>query len=99
MVFPSRAWPGLLDDPYRHALEYRWVSRAICVDKTDAAKVLGRIRRQLFAKRKTIAAMLKEIMTNEASALMGSDAANKAVDADMALQELGSDLVDRTSVV
>ena len=32
-------------------------------------------------------------MTNEASVLMDSDAANKALDADAALQELGSDLV------
>ncbi|OPF90822.1 Type IV secretion system protein virB4 [Rhodopseudomonas palustris] len=93
MGFPSQTWPGLLDDLNRLAFDYRWVTRAICLDKTDAAKVLGRIRRQWFAKRKSIAAMLKEIMTNEASALMDSDAANKAVDADMALQELGSDLV------
>ncbi len=93
MGFPSQTWPGLLDDLNRLAFDYRWVTRAICMDKTDAAKVLGRIRRQWFAKRKSIAAMLKEIMTNEASALMDSDAANKAVDADLALQELGSDLV------
>ena len=93
MGFPSQTWPGLLDDLNRLAFDYRWVTRAICMDKTDAARVLGRIRRQWFAKRKSIAAMLKEIMTNEASALMDSDAANKAVDADLALQELGSDLV------
>ena len=93
MGFPSQTWPGLLDDLNRLAFDYRWVTRAICMDKSDAAKVLGRIRRQWFAKRKSIAAMLKEIMTNEASALMDSDAANKAVDADLALQELGSDLV------
>lgn len=93
MGFPSQTWPGLLDDLNRLAFDYRWVTRAICMDKTDAAKVLGRIRRQWFAKRKSIAAMLKEIMTNEASALMDSDAANKALDADLALQELGSDLV------
>ncbi|MDP1873452.1 conjugal transfer protein TrbE [Phenylobacterium sp.] len=93
MGFPSQTWPGLLDDLNRLAFDYRWVTRAICLDKTDAAKVLGRIRRQWFAKRKSIAAMLKEIMTNEASALMDTDAANKAADADLALQELGSDLV------
>jgi len=37
-------------------------------------------------------------LTNEASVLMDSDAANKALDADMALQELGSDLVGQTYV-
>jgi type IV secretion system protein VirB4 len=38
-------------------------------------------------------AILKEVMTNEASALLDSDAHNKALDADAALQELGSDAV------
>ena len=93
MGFPSQTWPGLLDDLNRLAFEYRWVTRAICMDKTDAAKLVGRIRRQWFAKRKSVAAILKEVMTNEASALMDSDAQNKAEDADLALQELGSDLV------
>ncbi|RMB01989.1 conjugal transfer protein TrbE [Eilatimonas milleporae] len=91
--FPTATWPGLLDELNGQAFEYRWATRAICLDKTDAAKLFTRIRRQWFAKRKGIAAILKEVMTNEASTLMDSDAANKAVDADEALQELGSDLV------
>ncbi len=98
MGFPSRTWPGLLDDLNRLAFPYRWSTRAICLDKTDAAKVLTRVRRQWFAKRKSIAAILKEVMTNEASTLMDSDAANKAADADLALQELGSDLVGEAYV-
>ena len=98
MGFPSQTWPGLLDDLNRLAFPYRWSTRAICLDKTDAAKVLTRIRRQWFAKRKSIMAILKEVMTNEASALMDSDAANKAIDADLALQELGSDLVGQAYV-
>jgi type IV secretion/conjugal transfer VirB4 family ATPase len=98
MGFPTRTWPGLLDDLNRLAFPYRWSTRAICMDKTDATKVLGRIRRQWFAKRKSIMAILKEVMTNEASVLMDSDAANKALDADQALQELGSDLVGQAYV-
>ncbi len=93
MGFPSQTWPGLLDDLNRLAFDYRWVTRAICLDKTDATRLFGKIRRQWFAKRKSIAAILKEVMTNEASVLMDSDAANKAADADLALQELGSDFV------
>ena len=72
--------------------------RAVALDKTDATKALSRIRRQWFAKRKSIAAIVKEVMTNEASVLMDSDAANKAADADMALQELGSDLIGEAYV-
>lgn len=89
--FPTVTWPGLLDDLNRLPFAYRWTTRAICLDKTEAAKLLGRIRRQWFAKRKSVAAILKEVMTNEASALMDSDAGNKAQDADEALQDLGAD--------
>jgi type IV secretion system protein VirB4 len=67
------------------------VTRAILLDKTDATKLLTKIRRQWFAKRKSIAAILKEVMTNEASVLVDTDASNKAADADLALQELGAD--------
>ena len=90
--FPTATTPGLLDDLNRLAFPYRWSTRAILLDKTDAAKLLTKIRRQWFAKRKSIAAILKEVMTNEASALVDTDAANKAADADMALQELGQDV-------
>jgi len=90
--FPSTTTPGLLDDLNRLAFPYRWSTRAILMDKVDATKLLIRIRRQWFAKRKSIAAILKEVMTNEQSALVDTDAANKAADADMALQEIGADV-------
>ncbi|ODR90080.1 conjugal transfer protein TrbE [Sinorhizobium alkalisoli] len=90
--FPAATTPGLLDDLNRLAFPYRWSTRAILLDKTDATKLLTKIRRQWFAKRKSIAAILKEVLTNEASALVDTDASNKAADADMALQELGQDV-------
>jgi type IV secretion system protein VirB4 len=89
--FPTVTTPGLLDELNRLAFPYRWSTRAILLDKTDATKLLTKIRRQWFAKRKSIAAILKEVMTNEVSALVDTDAANKAADADLALQELGQD--------
>ena len=98
MGFPSATYPGLLDELNRLPFPYRWMTRAICLDKTDATKLLTRIRRQWFAKRKSIAAILKEIMTNEASALLDTDAHNKALDADAALVELGSDMIGHAYV-
>ncbi|GLI25315.1 type IV secretion system protein VirB4 [Xanthobacter flavus] len=89
--FPTVTTPGLLDELNRLAFPYRWSTRATLLDKTDAVRLLAKIRRQWFAKRKSIAAILKEVMTNEASVLVDSDAANKAEDADLALQELGAD--------
>jgi len=96
--FPTVTHPGILDELNRLAFPYRWSTRAVLLDKTEAVKLLTKIRRQWFAKRKSIAAIVKEVMTNEASTLVDSDAANKAADADMALQELGTDDVGQAYV-
>ena len=96
--FPTATTPGILDDLNRLAFPYRWSTRAIMLDKADATKLLTKIRRQWFAKRKSVAAILKEVMTNETSSLIDTDASNKAIDADAALQELGSDSVGEAFV-
>ncbi|MCK1568801.1 conjugal transfer protein TrbE [Bradyrhizobium sp. 173] len=96
--FPTATHPGILDELNRLAFPYRWSTRAILLDKTEAVKLLTKIRRQWFAKRKSVAAIVKEVMTNEASTLVDSDAANKATDADLALLELGTDDVGQAYV-
>ena len=96
--FPSATTPGILDDFNALAFPYRWSTRAILLDKTDATRLVTKIRRQWFAKRKSIAAILKEVMTSEAATLLDSDANNKAIDADLALQELGSDEISQAFV-
>ena len=96
--FPTATTPGILDELNQLAFAYRWSTRAIMLDKQDATRLLTKIRRQWFAKRKSVAAILKEVMTNEASSLLDTDAHNKALDADAALQELGSDAIGQAFV-
>lgn len=96
--FPTVTHPGILDELNWLAFPYRWSTRAILLDKTEAVQLLIKIRRQWFAKRKSVAAIVKEVMTNEASTLVDSDAANKAADADLALQELGTDDVGQAYI-
>lgn len=96
--FPTVTTPGILDELNRLAFPYRWSTRAIMLDRQDATKLLTKIRRHWFAKRKSVAAILKEVMTNEASTLIDADAQNKAMDADAALQELGSDNIGQAFV-
>jgi type IV secretion system protein TrbE len=91
--FPSQTVAGVLDDLNRLAFSYRWTTRAIFLDKTHAQGLLARIRRQWFAKRKSIAALLQEALTQQPAALVDNDAANKAGEADLALQDLGGDAV------
>ena len=91
--FPGATTPGLLDQLNHLGFDYRWMTRLIALDKATAEKAIRKFRRQWFAKRKSIAAIIKEVLTNEQSVLVDSDADNKAADADAALQELGADLV------
>src|SRR3546814_1334017 len=69
------------------------LTRFLPRDKTGANNALTRLRRQWFAKRKSIVTLLREVLYNEPAQLLDSDADNKALDADMALQELGGDHV------
>src|SRR5690554_4617269 len=91
--FPTSTWSGILDDLNRLGFTYRWSTRFLCMDKAEAEKELGRLRRQWFAKRKNVVALLRETIFQQESPLVDTDANNKAADADAALQELGSDQV------
>lgn len=91
--FPNATTPGIFDELNDLGFEYRWSTRFIPLDKSEATKLLTKLRRQWFSKRKSITAILREVMFNQESALVDSDADNKTVDADDALQELGSDEV------
>ena len=91
--FPNMSRPGILDALNEADFSYRWVTRFIALDKSEATKVLTRLRRQWFNKRKSITAMLREVMYNQPAQLLDSDADNKVADADLALQALGGDHV------
>ncbi len=89
--FPNVTTPGVLDALNDLGFSYRWTTRWIALDKAQANKHLTKLRRQWFAKRKSVGAVLREIMFNRETALIDPDAENKALDADEALQELGAD--------
>ncbi|TWB46600.1 conjugal transfer protein TrbE [Nitrospirillum viridazoti] len=90
---PDATWPGLLDALNHLALPYRWVVRWLPLEKAEAQKELATKRRHWWAKRKGIAALLREVLWQQESRLVDSDAEAQALDADMALRELGSDAV------
>lgn len=91
--FPPSTWPGVLDDLNRLGFAYRWSTRFLSLDKAEAERELVKVRRQWFAKRKGIVTLLRETIFQQDIPLVDSDAANKSVDADEALQELGGDAV------
>lgn len=91
--FPNLTRPGILDALNHLDFPYRWVTRFLPLDKTLAAKTLTTLRRHWFAKRKSITAILREVLYNEPAQLLDSDADNKVADADLALQAVGGDHV------
>jgi type IV secretion system protein VirB4 len=91
--FPASTLPGLLDALNHLEVEYRWVTRYLCLDKAEAKSLIEKYRRQWWQKRKGLWTLLKEEASKQESALIDNAAANKAADADAALQELGDDLV------
>uniref|UniRef100_C6DZ88 CagE TrbE VirB component of type IV transporter system n=1 Tax=Geobacter sp. (strain M21) TaxID=443144 RepID=C6DZ88_GEOSM len=91
--YPGQCVPGLLDNLNRLSLEYRWVTRFICMDKTEALSEIAKYKKRWFAKRKSVLVLIKEGLTGQESAMADSDAENKAYDADAAFQELAGDYV------
>jgi type IV secretion system protein VirB4 len=91
--FPNLTHPGILDGLNHQDFAYRWMTRFIALDKTVANKTLTSLRRQWFNKRKSITALLREVLYSQPVQLLDSDADNKVVDADLALQALGGDQV------
>jgi type IV secretion system protein VirB4 len=89
--FPGFTQPELLDALNRIPVEYRWVSRFICLGKNEAKKELETLQRKWFSKRKSVVTLVKELFTNQESMISDTDAVNKAQDAEAALLELGSE--------
>ena len=87
---PGTTTPGLLDELNDLAIAYRWVTRWIALDRPEAQKLLTRKRRQWFAKRKSVTAILREVLFNQETALLDTDAATKAAETNEALEDLGS---------
>ncbi len=67
--FPGLSRPGILDALNHQDFPYRWVTRFIALDKTEATKVLTKLRRQWFNKRKSVTALLREVLYNQPAAM------------------------------
>ena len=91
--FPPAAYPGILDDLNHLALEYRWVTRFICLDKEEATHELENYRKWWFQKQKRLTTLLKEEASQQESAFVDGAALAKSADADAALNALGDDTV------
>ena len=91
-AYPAASSPAILDRLNTLGVAYRWVCRFLPLDKEDARSALNVLRRQWFAKRKGVAALIKEAVMREPAVLEDADALARTEDADAALAILGGDL-------
>ena len=75
--FPTTSVPAILDQLNHLPIEYRWVTRFLPLDKTDAENALKSYRRQWFSKRKSGLTLLKEMISKGESAMVDSSAVQK----------------------
>jgi type IV secretion/conjugal transfer VirB4 family ATPase len=76
--FPASTVPALLDGLNRLALEYRWVTRAIFMDKPSAEAMLVRYQRQFISQRQGLSAIVAEAAGLGTSPVQNDDALRRA---------------------
>lgn len=91
--FPSSTVPALLDGLNRLSLEYRWVTRAIFMDKAAAEAMLVKYQRQFVSQRQGIMSMVSEVMGMGASAIQNDDALRRVQEVAHTRQALSADHV------
>lgn len=89
--FPGSTQPELLDMLNRIPIEYRWVTRFICLDKLEVKRELEILQRKWFSQRKSIFVLIKELFTGQESSIANVDAIQKSEDVEQALLEIGSE--------
>jgi type IV secretion system protein VirB4 len=91
--FPPFTSPGVLDDLNALGLTFRWMTRHLCLDRSESEKELTKWRRLWFSKHKSLGALIKEMMTKEEATFSNPDAIAKTAEVDEALEELGSEAI------
>ena len=93
-TFPPYTSPGFLDAMNKTDIEYRWVSRYICLSKNDAQKELEQLRKNWNQTIKGMITMFREAITKSPDSTDINEAAIENVqDTATALMELNQDSV------
>lgn len=91
--FPAESAPGFFDSLNRLNIEYRWVSRFVCLGKNDADKELEQIEKNYNQTAVSLVAMVREAITKEQTTEVNQSALDNAADAAQARKELNDDSV------
>lgn len=91
--FPDVTYPGIFDELNKLNFEYRWTSRFIPLDKSDALNMTREITRKWFNNRQTAFEQIREAVTQTPSALINNDSVKKMRDSEEVALEIASNRV------
>jgi type IV secretion system protein VirB4 len=89
--FPEETYPAILDSLNRARLEYRWVSRYICLGREDGAKEAQKKEKAHRGSQKTFLQTFSESVSGEPVHAVNHGAGAKEGDAVQAGVEIGTD--------
>jgi len=89
--FPDDSYPAILDSLNRARLEYKWVTRYICLDKEEGLKESKKKEKSHRGSRKTFLQTFAESTSGEPSASVNHGAGVKEADAIEASIEIETD--------
>ena len=90
--FPEETYPAILDDLNRLRLEYRWVSRYICLGKEEGKKEAQKKEKAHRGSRKTFFQTFVESTSGEAAQALNHGAGIKEMDSINAGVEIDTDM-------
>ncbi len=91
--FPDMSYPAMLDSLNRARIEYRWVTRFICLDKEEGIKEAQKKQKHHIGSKKSFLQTAKEATgASDSSQVTNKGADIKEQDAELAVAEIDNDL-------
>jgi type IV secretion/conjugal transfer VirB4 family ATPase len=89
--FPSSTFVGMLDALNQVRFPYRWMTRFVCLDKSEAESKILTLQRHWYTQTQSLRSHVTELFTNQKSAISNPSAAGRVAESRAALEELGND--------
>lgn len=91
--FPTETYPGILDVLNKGTIEYRWVTRFICLNKEDALKEISKYQKKYYGARKSMKQLVSAAATKVDDGRINQGAVALEADANEAQIEVTEDSV------
>lgn len=88
---PSETFVGMLDALNQLRFPYRWMTRFVCLDKSEAESFITKVQAKWFQQTQSLGGIVKEFFMQEPSPEKNPGARNKGDETKLALAQLSDD--------